>query len=384
MKHGVPLLLFLMVAGCGQDSDTDAPPDAAPTDEGAVADVVDEPDLPATVDAPDVAPEPDLPKPPAGCEGALSWAVGTELPSPRDHHGTFVLESATGAHLYVAGGNNYKKQFADVWRAPIGQDGSVGSWVEDTAMPSPRSGQGVALIDDRVIFTGGKVGGKELTQVLVGHAGDDGAIVEWATGPALPSKRFHGSADAFDGVIYATGGLLNSVSQDTVFASTWSDGQLSAWEDARALPQPRSHHSSFAAFGALYVIGGLDGNPAGAHETLSTVIRAEIGDEGSLGEWQSLADFPDGISTHGNVLNGACVYVVGGLIGKGGLPQWSQSVYRAELDAEGALGDWQLMDGQLPSRRSHVHQAPLWDGRIYSVGGSFQKIVHGDVAIGAP
>ncbi len=57
-----------------------------------------------------------------------------------------------------------------------------------------------------------------------------------------------------------------------------------------------------------------------------------------------------------------------GALTNGTLAQ-SDKVLRASFDADGKLGSFEVISDPLPTARSHVHQTPVYDGRIYSVGG---------------
>ena len=55
--------------------------------------------------------------------------------------------------------------------------------------------------------------------------------------------------------------------------------------------------------------------------------------------------------------------------GEGAGAHFVDTVRGAPLDAAGVPGAFETFDRPLPLARSHVHQTPVHDGFVYSVGG---------------
>ena len=309
---------------------------------------------------------------PGTCSGDIAWSDTTALGSPRDHHVTFIHESGAGPYLYVAGGNNYMGVFDDVFRAPIASDGNVGAWEGQTRLPYRRSGMGVVLKDGHVFVFGGRTimaGLVDIPDVVSAPIDDAGNLGVWTEQAAMPEERFHLAAMlSDDGFVYVTGGLgPGSVSHDTVFiAEVGASGGIASWTSGTAMTRPRSHHASFIAEGYLYVAGGLDGNPAAIHESLSSVERAPIQGDGSLGAWEHVNDLDTAVATHGAVRYGDCILMPAGIEASS---MHSSTVRRASL-IDGSLSPWEAVPSALSQPRSHVHQSPIHDGRMYIIGGS--------------
>jgi hypothetical protein len=311
----------------------------------------------------------------------IAWTAGDSLSGPRDHHVVFITQAAGRAFLHVAGGNTYRSTLDDVWRAPIGADGMVGGWEQLTPLPSSRAGHSVIATDRVVLLTGGQgADRKNITETLVARVGEDGSLGPWAVGPALPGPRFHHSMATHGRFVYVTGGLEAATSVPSVFrAELRPDGTLSEWTALPDMPKPRSHHGSFVHDGALYLVAGLNGNPAAPHEPLRDVLRAAIGADGSLGEWTTVSALPHAYGTHSAFAHDGFVYLVGGVEDNA---RFSDAVLRAPIKTDGTLGDWSRVGSSLPAARSHVHQTPVHQGRIYSAGGSARRQVTGQVWVG--
>ena len=80
--------------------------------------------------------------PPAPAPLTLAWTAGPTLPRGRDHHATWIASTDNGgAHLYVAGGTDYRGVFDDVWRLPLSASGEpAGEWTAAGTLPARRAG----------------------------------------------------------------------------------------------------------------------------------------------------------------------------------------------------------------------------------------------------
>lgn len=313
---------------------------------------------------------------------SVAWSAGTPLPSGRDHHGTFITSRGGNAWLWVAGGNDYKSTMADVWRARIATDGSLGAWEAGPPLPGQRAGMGVAMNENFVILSGGKDSAQRtITDIFAAPIRSDGTLGDWKPAGNLPGPRFH-HATLIDGnYIYVVGGLERAVSVPTVLRGTIAaDGSVTRWDSLPALPHPRSHQSMFVHARHLYLVGGLDGNPAGANTPLADVIRAAINRDGSLGAWQEISRMPNAYGTHATAVHGGALWLFGGVEDNA---RFVDVVLRAPFNADGTLGPWRRLSIGLPAARSHVHQVPVYGGKAYSAAGSNRRVVTPAIQIGS-
>ena len=312
----------------------------------------------------------------------ITWSDGPPLPVGRDHHVTFLVPPARGgAVLYVAGGNTYQGVLADVWHAAIGADGTLGAWTAGDSLPGGRAGHSVAVTERSVIITGGKLADrKNTTATLTASIVPDGTLGPWRAATPLPTPRFHHASVSIHGMVYVLGGLEENVSVASVVgAPVGADGAPGAWRELTALPRPRSHHAAFVHDGALWVVAGLDGNPAGQNTPLADVLRAPIGADGSLGAWTEVSRLDSALAVFAAVVHDGYVYVLGGVENNA---RFVNTVQRAPLLAGGRLGAWERLASGLPTARAHVHQTPVYRGRIYSAGGSASRQVTTAVHVG--
>jgi Kelch motif len=323
-----------------------------------------------------------------GCVSTLvGWKNGPPLGQKRDLHVTFTATTKAGSFLYVLGGVvNATSVIPGGERIPIRTDGTLGAWETSSGLPEPVSGHGVAVVRGTVIVTGGMRAGSSgegapSVRTDLARIGTDGKLKEFEPGPALAVGRFHGASLAIGDDIYVIGGLTGLVPDSTSLverSKLKSDGTLDLWKLATPLPAKRSHHASVASNGSIYVLGGVSGDPAGVHTPLADVIRAPVLEDGSIGEWTKAGELPVTLAAHSALAFLGQIYVFGGLEND---TLQTGHVRRAEVRQDGTLGEWEELPS-LPKGRSHVLQTPLFDGFIYSVGGEVDQSSIADVLVG--
>ena len=321
----------------------------------------------------------------------VTWTDGPALAIARDHHAVFTVDAPDRTFLYVAGGTDYRDMFADVARAEIRADGTLGEWEAATPLPAPRAGLSVVAWGGVVVASGGQIQTPErrlprIDEVYVAQLDENGRIGEWSAAAPLPAPRFHHPMVAHERWVYVVGGQGAREAEAGVFAARIEDdGSIRTWVETTALPRARSHHAALVHAGHVYVFGGLDGAPGLPQAGFFDVIRAPIGDDGMLGEWETVAFMPHSLATHSATVHGGAVWLLGGVED---MQRFVATVWRAPFDDEGGLGEWAAIEPGLPAARGHVHVTPAVRGHIYSVGGRIttpvgRPGVTGDVRIGA-
>lgn len=355
----------------------------------------------APVEAPDQrSPAPDMRppeldmkveevEPPSPCQSTWGWRNGTTFPGvARDHHVTFINETSQGGWLHVASGTNYSGLYADHWRAKIEDDGDLSEWELAAELPDIRGGAAYTGARGRHYLLGGR--NRFMVKVVFASVHDqDGNITGWEETTALPAPRFHSSATNDGERIYVSGGLESTgLAQDSLYVGRLDeDGSVTSWE-TYTLPEPRSHHASFIRDGFLYVVHGFSGN---AFQNATTghkdIIRTQLDAEtGAPGEWELFVEEDLDISTLAvTSFDEGCVCRVGGIV-KQAANSYTYSEDMACYDLDAApVRALQSEEQRLETGRSHVHQAPYYNGHFYVVGGSraYQDVTT-SVEIAAP
>lgn len=206
------------------------------------------------------------------------------------------------------------------------------SWTKTDSLPEPLQGLAAVFVapatkaaaGNNVYVVGGALDSTNVATSVVysAQAQQSGGVGAWSTLTPLPAARAYHSlvaATAFNaaidtltsqGYLYAIGGMDSTGrTVNTVYASKIAlDGTLGAWQTAT--PLPAAVHSAGAVIfrGYLYVAGGADST----NTPKSTMYRAAIASDGTLGTWESLPALPQRTSSYSLLNFGPYIYAVGG------------------------------------------------------------------------
>ncbi len=311
-----------------------------------------------------------------GCDTTLEpWSPGPLLTTARDHHVTFVTTTPSGTYLYAMLGLTAVSAPTSIERAAIAADGTLGAFQTIGNAPTGLGGPGLAQLDRSFVICGGLTNdSNSSTLAYVGQVADDGSVT-FTPGPSMSESRYHVSASLSQGYVFAIGGLQQVVNasgatqkiEDAVERASFDGTTLGAWTTLAPLPMPLTHQSAVVYQNAIYLIGG--GSSGAAAST--AILRATVGADGSLGTWQHVGDLPSPRASGAATIFLDHLYVVGGMTSL--TSGETATVLRAPIDAQGNVGMFDEL-ASLPKARAHSHQAPLYDGHLYSVGGSISQV----------
>jgi hypothetical protein len=206
------------------------------------------------------------------------------------------------------------------------------------------------------------------------------SAISWTSTSALP-VGLSGHAAAFveirgaatTRVVYVVGGADSTRIPRSVvyYATVGATGTLSAWTATTALPAARAFapavvatgaNSSVSGSGYLYVLGGAT-DSAGTPST--AIYRGTIAANGTISAWTTLSTaLPAPLHSFGAAIFLGNLYIWGGAT-TGNVPV--TTVYRASIDAAGALGSWRAQ-ASLPTKRAYFGYGSF-TGYLYAVGG---------------
>jgi len=334
---------------------------------------------------PDACPPGSHGKMPACSADLASWSAAPGLTTARDHHVTFAASTKAGDFLYVGGGVNAFSILTSVERAPIQSDGTLGKFAATTPLPEGLGGAGLAQVGNNVVIAGGLILSGQMAisgkSTYVGTVGDDGGLA-FAKGPDLVTDRYHVSLSADRGFVYAIGGLRQFYTGNTagqtvsnaVERATFDGKTLGKFTALDNLPHALTHQAAVVRDHFIYLFGGLE-----SEAVLTDVTRAEVKADGSLGDWQPAGALPEGRATSAAFVFLDQVYVLcGSTLVQGGEVD---TVLRAPFAANGTVGKFEELKA-VPMARAHVHQTPLVNGFVYSAAGSAKGAYENQVFVG--
>lgn len=191
----------------------------------------------------------------------------------------------------------------------------------------------------------------------------------WQTSAnTLPASMDSPGAATYNGYAYVVGGSSSGNPRDSVYiAQLGQDGSVGEWAaSANALPQAVTNPAVATYNGYIYVAGGRDSSL----DDLNTVYYAAINGDGTLGGWStSPQTLPVATSYSHAVAFDGYLYIIGGYQDSTRV----DTVYYAPLD--GAVGPWSTSANAIPEALLYKSVAVAENGYVYVMGGDGNQTV---------
>ncbi|MDH4101476.1 MAG: hypothetical protein OEV28_12985 [Nitrospirota bacterium] len=284
---------------------------------------------------------------------------------------TLSARSGAGAaiakgHAYLIGGINGSTFLQSMEYAPLLKDGGIGAWKEGPRMNMERGFTTAAFSGGWVYLLGGangKNGINLLATVERAKLNADGSLGPWILEPKLMQTSRRGTvAVAHNNHLYAMGGYSGIFLSTVERARINPDGSLGPWiYEPNEMNDARYIHGAAIHGNTLYVVGGHNEATGGA---LNSVEYCTINPDGSVGPWRRTSPLNEARYLTTSTVVGDYLYVFGGFNGK----TYMQTVEKAKINKDGTLGPWQKT-ASLSVPREGV-ATTVNGNNIYLIGGS--------------
>ena len=197
--------------------------------------------------------------------------------------------------------------------------GALIPWKSGPIAALPGAGEGGALLQagTHLYYVGGRAVGAgsalaNIADVATATIGPDG-LSTWSAAAPLPEPRALSAATYLAGAAYIIGGTSTTANAtDTVYrgAPDTVTGLISSWmlTDVLKLPASRSGASVITVSDGLILLGGVDQS----NTPQSTVWKATLQADGTLGAWEAMAPLPEPRADAAAVLVGDAIWLWGG------------------------------------------------------------------------
>lgn len=140
-------------------------------------------------------------------DGSLgNWNTTTDLPDVIWDHGMV----SYGGYIFVLAGRNSTGEIAQIIRAKVNLDGTLGTWENMPSLPGKVRSAGYALVENYVFVVGGYNGSNLLKSVYFTTIDSSGQMSAWQTSTNLLSiNHCCGSLAFVNGYLYLTGGFVS-------------------------------------------------------------------------------------------------------------------------------------------------------------------------------
>lgn len=264
-----------------------------------------------------------------------SWQTTIPLPRKRYTHDA----AYANGYIYVVGGMDSGFIFSSIERAKVNDDGTLGSWTTVANMAEPRWGvKAVANGGWLYVLGGVTTGSTYLASVLRARINDDGSLGPWLSAGSMTTARGWGPAVVASGYIFYLGGSttggqrLSSIERAKINA----DGSLGTWEIAGSLSEAKTDGAAVVAGAYLFYIGGYNGT------YLYKVEKAAVGSDGTIGSWVTTSSLNENRSSLAALEVNGYLYAMGG--GNGvTVVHTLKTVERAKINSDGSLAAWTMI-----------------------------------------
>jgi len=187
------------------------------------------------------------------------------------------------------------------------------SWTMKTAMPTARSGLGVAVVNGKIYA----IGGLNDDGYLATCEEYDPATNSWVAKKHMPTSRSNFAVIVVENKIYAIGGLTGDDTPTGV--NEVYDPATDMWENKTSMPTPRWLLQANVVNAKIYLIGGLGGRHVN-----------EVYDP-ATDSWTTKTPPPTSVDDYASVVVDNKIYLIGGHEGYGSYSNQNQ-IYDPETD----------------------------------------------------
>lgn len=328
---------------------------------------------------------------------STSFTAGTSLPSPSAAPGSV----AYNGYLYILGGRFTSTSLhASIWISKLKADGSHEAWSTSSSTLSTDRWQLAGFAYNGRIYYGGGCDtnggalssdcGTPMSDVWSAPLGSDGSVGTFVQMTSFTTARGGLSLTATNGYAYVAGGCSavagtcssGSVLSDVQYAQINSDGSLGTWRATSSLATGRYFSASAVYQGNLYYMGGCNTpSNSACNETTSfrSVEYVKVRVAGSTGTFSATSTLSGRLNA-GTAASDGFIYVIGGCstttckdsdgVGQG----YRKDIQYAPINAAGTIGNWTTSSSTIPATGTSKagrmdFYAVANNGYIYIIGG---------------
>jgi N-acetylneuraminic acid mutarotase len=226
------------------------------------------------------------------------WTTRAPMPTARSGARVAVLNGL----LYAVGGT----PAGQVNPLPAGTveayDPGTNSWTTRQSIPAPPFGAGVGVVNGILYAVGGTAPSSSGTVVTGTLQAYDPVANTWTTKAAMPTPRLGFGVGVVDGILYTVGG-------DAAGTVEAYDPVTNTWTTRQPMLTARSGLDVGVVNGILYAVGGTTGNNADGIPTIVNTLEAY---DPATNTWSTKTPMITGRMGLGVAVLNGLVYAIGG------------------------------------------------------------------------
>lgn len=264
----------------------------------------------------------------------------------------YYADSNTVNYMMPGSGKPWQQQY----QTNSSQTTAISGWTAESALPTAVGNSQAFVTKNRVYLLGGTSTGS--TIVYTASINTDGTLSAWATDAPLPISISSEQVVVTKNYVYLLGGYSDTAYVSTVYrAPINTDGTIGTWVIDTYLPDVLGLSQAIVTKNRVYLLGG---NTISGY--VSTVYTAPINTDGTLGTWTITNSLPAAISASSVAITNNRIYLIGGW---NGTPL--NTVYTATINSDGYIGPW-VTATPLPTALGYTSTF-VSGGKIYVIGG---------------
>ena len=250
-----------------------------------------------------------------------AWTTGTSLPIAICHFTSFITKN----RVYIVGGQTTGSGWiSSVYSATINSDGTLGTWVSGTSLPTALGETNVFVTKNYVYLVSGWNGSSVQTNVLRAAINTDGTIGTWVNGTTMPGGACSSTLVVTNNHIYLLGGSNATTRVNTIYSAPILEGL-------------NDYSNYYAIDNINYMIPGA-GRPWESQYMINTTQA------GDITGWTTSATGVMNIYLHVAIVTKNRVYVGAGA---------SNVMHTAPINSDGSIGSWTNLGAVLPQSPSY-------------------------------
>jgi N-acetylneuraminic acid mutarotase len=245
------------------------------------------------------------------------WQATTPLPASIYPNGGLFWHASVIVHnrVYVLGGADTTNRYATVAFAPINSDGSLGAWQTTEPLPHALCLLQAVAVNDRIYVIGGWDSSSAARDEIYFAEPDPatGLISGWTQTANFAYPTFGHMAGVHEGNIYVMGGT-----HPTLFVSPYTNvttpdpgtGQISGWTQLIDMENNIYGGAGLALNGVLFTTGGALNSIVNPSDYVGTAL---INLDGSINSWSNTSTIVPARFYHATVhSNDGWLYLING------------------------------------------------------------------------
>ncbi|XP_033745875.1 kelch-like protein 3 [Pecten maximus] len=239
------------------------------------------------------------------------WTHYTNLPQPRFHHGTAIINKK----MYLVGGSDpsKSKKISVPSNEAFMYDLETDEWRQIASMATPRMHHVVCSLYGMLYAIGGQdANSRVLNSVECYNPKTD----RWIFAQSMSVARLGMAAAILDGTIYVVGGYGESVDNRSGLPVLSSvevfDPRENAWTSRNNLRMPRCHGNLVSVNGELFLCGGAIRSYTTNDSVLTSVAAIDVYNKRS-DIWEHKTDMVLARHFTGSAVIGGKIFIIGGV-----------------------------------------------------------------------